>query len=1593
MNKYYRHLYNKFVLRSGLFTALFFVIATITFAQPRNIAPNATVYTSAADLGGCTGGICPALNDENFGTCGTQRMYLRINGPSTTIGAEFIEWRFPTVETFDSLIIHHASPTGRVLQGAIVQYYDGNNWITHDSFSNLPLQCVNRVGIKKLTTDRFRITLFEGTGNFNFRQIEVLEASSAANDVGITRIDSPTVFCDSIQDIYATIHNYGINQVDSVTINWEIDGVLQGTFKFLGLLDTLNGAHSQDTTIHIGNYNFPGPVELKVYTSLPNGLVDTNYYNDTLVAKLSPSLKGNYTVDDNLPASSTNFIKLADMVYALNTYGVCGPTTITVAAGTYSNQPMHFKAIPGASATNTISIIGDSSKTVVTNDIDVTGDYSVLTLDNSSYIEIKYFSLISNSSKIAAVVNFAGEAHHNTLSSSYTWVNPTATNQNFNNIIFSGLSSTQTGVGNYTNHNTVINNRIIGGGYGIRSHSHANNTRHKVYNRIIDNVIDSILYMGAKFDNEDSLEFIGNSVNMLNHATNNGNHGVNFENATNFIFSANYVWAKGYGLQIMNTAPPAPLKRRPVLSNNMLYSLRDYGFSILYVDSVDIWHNSINVEGSKEAARIHFLSTRPPVTNYDVRNNIFSSDTTVSFLSTPGSSLFVKFDNNIFYNRKGDLMDIGGVAYSDLTAAQTALSPFNSGSIQANPQFVNATDLHISGFIPFDVGDNSVGLVVDIDGDPRPLVGNSVDIGADEFVPKCPAPSIVNVDSLSLGFNSAMIKWIEWDVLDDYQYVVVSAGDSPSTGTILNTNADSAIVTGLNSNTLYDFYIRTACSRGDTSSWGGPTTFYTRSNVPYYENFDKFDPNLTSALPWPKGWEAFRHSVNDSYWGTNTGTTSAAATGPNNDHTKGDSSGVYVFVKGRNTAANPVDLISPPIYVDSNQSAVSISFWYFFHGVGVNRIEVVVDTNGVENLVHTIQGQHQTSKLAPWLKDSVAIYGYQGKNIRLKLRGYAEANIIPPAACCYSDMAIDDVRIDPLSGLDISMFDINAPVLDTTACYSSAEDVIAELKNTGSDSIDFTVDSAQVEVRISGVTSTVFHTTVSDNSLNSGTPLASGESILINMGTIDMTQSGTYIFDANVTIVSDADPNNNNLIDSLVLIHDGGEISGMDTICVGDSVTLSTSNPYGSIQWQEYDGSNWLNITNATQRELKVSPSIPTLYRVEACGDSSSYSPSFMVEVIDLTLPSIIGDTAVVACGAEGTAEVILPKQYSDSYFIWYDDSVGGNPITTAAKYYVSMDGDTVTYTDTANASSSNFDTLWVQEFANQSASASTLLITEIAMDSVNAIEIQNVSNRNVKVDGWKIVLGDDSKNLNAINSRVITLSGYWAPNQIEYWEDASGANYWGDSIAWVADEPGWAVLLNDSNKVVDFLAWNIREERDIQSIRPVVNGQPVDLRRAWTGEGIDGIALIKIPGTSITRVGDSDNNYNKDFDFKNKNLGNQDAALYTPFKDGSCTGNRAMVVFGIECIVGLQDYNLVDNFRIYPNPSHGVITIDVKTNQSEAYDIYIIDAQGKLVYKKDIIVNGAYQDQLNLSHLAKGVYYMRVQSNKATKTKKIIIQ
>ena len=104
----------------------------------------------------------------------------------------------------------------------------------------------------------------------------------------------------------------------------------------------------------------------------------------------------------------------------------------------------------------------------------------------------------------------------------------------------------------------------------------------------------------------------------------------------------------------------------------------------------------------------------------------------------------------------------------------------------------------------------------------------------------------------------------------------------------------------------------------------------------------------------------------------------------------------------------------------------------------------------------------------------------------------------------------------------------------------------------------------------------------------------------------------------------------------------------------------------------------------------------------------------------------------------------------------------------------------------------------------------------------------------------------------------------------------------------------------------------------------------------------------------------------------------------------GSCSDTSACVNVSVTGI----DSNFEQIVSIYPNPSNGLFTFSINNVVTNQIVISILDIQGKIVFTEtDKNIATDYKKQINLSDLAKGIYYVKLNIGSEIKTQKLIIQ
>ena len=104
----------------------------------------------------------------------------------------------------------------------------------------------------------------------------------------------------------------------------------------------------------------------------------------------------------------------------------------------------------------------------------------------------------------------------------------------------------------------------------------------------------------------------------------------------------------------------------------------------------------------------------------------------------------------------------------------------------------------------------------------------------------------------------------------------------------------------------------------------------------------------------------------------------------------------------------------------------------------------------------------------------------------------------------------------------------------------------------------------------------------------------------------------------------------------------------------------------------------------------------------------------------------------------------------------------------------------------------------------------------------------------------------------------------------------------------------------------------------------------------------------------------------------------------------GSCSDTSACVNVSVTGI----DSNFEQIVSVYPNPSNGLFTLSINNVVANQIVISILDIQGKIVFAEtDKNISADYKKQINLSDLAKGIYYVKINIGSELKTQKLIVQ
>lgn len=637
--------------------------------------------------------------------------------------------------------------------------------------------------------------LRDSVRNINTPDIGAFEFTGIAQDAGLTAINFRGQ-CAGNTDVTISVLNASPSVLDEVIIDWKVNGIVQ----IPDTLTNLNIASSQSGILNLGSYNFDATSKynFEFIVKKPNGQNDGNNLNDTLrIAEFRSALSGTYTIG----GVSSDFVSIKSFAENLNLGGVCGPVVanINAAAGPYTDRVV-FTEILGASATNTIKINGKNS--IITDTISSSTNRALVYLNGTDYMTIDSLNIILDDNSSVGYALVLNNANNNIIKNNK--INALfETSTSFAGIVVSG-SEASISTSSNSSFNTITNNEISGGYYGISLYGTSGNKSASKGNIISNNIVKDFYGYGIYVQQADSTFVTANDISRPNITQSTTTYGINIGGLSqNVEVSSNKVHdlfkliptstSTVYGIYSATGAAQTGFQN--VYINNLVYDITNNGsnhgiYNSGAGNSIYL-HNTVVLRGNNTLGIANGFYQTSNVTGIELYNNIFYVDKAGAgvkvgiYMNTAATPLVSDY-NNIYVPN-------GHIGYN--TTNRTTLSNWravasnDTNSISINPVFSYAINNNFSPTLAQvnNLGTNK-GVSTDITGKVRSVA--TPDMGAYEFDPITNDLTVVEV--LHPNTNNCGLP------TDSIVVVVRNQGINSQTGFNIKADVTGSINTTMN---------------------------------------------------------------------------------------------------------------------------------------------------------------------------------------------------------------------------------------------------------------------------------------------------------------------------------------------------------------------------------------------------------------------------------------------------------------------------------------------------------------------------------------------------------------------------------------------------------------------------------------------------------------------------------------------------------------------------------------------------------------------------------------------------------------------------
>ncbi len=620
-----------------------------------------------------------------------------------------------------------------------------------------------------------------------------------------TILPTATVCEGSPMAINLTGNSFGVGQ----TYQWQTSATISGTYTNVGAAL----AHPATT--------MPAVSTLYYRVAVTCGTqVD---YSTPVLVTVSPSLAANtYTINSAQATGGNNFQTFNDALNAIRC-GIRGPVVFNVVDnGAVYREQLIIPKINGTSATNTVTFNGNGATMAFlsTN----TNERAVVKFNGAQYFIFNNLKVNpeanASSTQYGVGFQFLNNATHNTVKNWTITMSSAVAITTLAGIVMSPAPDNYTNTSNpsYNDSNTIANNTIIGGQYGITCTSSP-----VVFVQgtvITNNIIKDFRQYGIWVTNTRDMLIEGNDISRPGRTLNissmvgietEGTH-VNLRISKNKIHDSHAaIRTSSNGTNGIFNSGIADPNNTMIVSNNLMYNFSGTGAQNGIINSnvynAQYFHNTIVLDDATASSQnTRGFSNTSVSQGLEIKDNnivIKRAGTGAKYCIFIGdvNSTF-KSDYNNFYNSatggtRNFITSYNSTDYPALADPWKNDSHGDSNSISMDPVFKDPTNADFTPNIPaFDNKGVPVGITTDILGATRHA---KPDIGAFEFsfclALTKPVATVSNTTTNQVSFTWPAVTNATGYLVstNGVNYVAPSSGATGTTHTVSNVLAGTDV--------------------------------------------------------------------------------------------------------------------------------------------------------------------------------------------------------------------------------------------------------------------------------------------------------------------------------------------------------------------------------------------------------------------------------------------------------------------------------------------------------------------------------------------------------------------------------------------------------------------------------------------------------------------------------------------------------------------------------------------------------------------------------------------------------------------------------